>query len=228
MSHPYDESNFIAFQVSGMLPFEFDVLFESNSLREELEAQKHTPPAELKGDEFDGMLSKWHGEFVEKFENKCDWEDLRARVVANGGIRNSALVNYMPGESSSKAMGLVNAIYPAREATLIKTDNSVTTYWAAPNSDDPAYKYEWAWDIPSEDMVAVYSIFQKFTDQGISADLWVKVIGDQKISSDDMLGIYFMKTKYGMKTRYYQNVLTTEGVSIGDDTRGCAGGSCTL
>ena len=66
MSHPTEESNFIAFQVSGMLPFEFDVLFESESLRKEAES----PPPELKGAEFDGILSKWHGEFVNKFEEK--------------------------------------------------------------------------------------------------------------------------------------------------------------
>ncbi len=70
MSSPLEESNFIAFQVSGILPFEFDVLFESDSLRKDLENEGKSAPPELKGPEFDGMLSKWHGEFVEKFEEK--------------------------------------------------------------------------------------------------------------------------------------------------------------
>ena len=69
-----------------MLPFEFDVLFESNSLREELEEQKQTPPAELKGVEFDGVLSKWHGEFVEKFEEKFK---LREKNFSSSAIQTA-------------------------------------------------------------------------------------------------------------------------------------------
>lgn len=70
MSNSLEDSNFIAFQVSGLIPFEFDVIFESDSLRKDLENQGQPIPTELKGPEFDGMLSKWHGEFVEKFEEK--------------------------------------------------------------------------------------------------------------------------------------------------------------
>lgn len=38
---PHDESNFIAYQVSGHLPLEFEVIYESDSLRAELEEKKN-------------------------------------------------------------------------------------------------------------------------------------------------------------------------------------------
>ncbi len=149
-----------------------------------------------------------------------DWEDLRRRVVASGGIRNSALVAYMPGESSSKASGTVNSIYPARDLTIMKTDNDITTYWAAPESDKLAKWYESAWDVPSEDMIQIYSLIQKFTDQAISADLFRRVEGDEKITSEEMLRCYLLMHKYGMKTRYYQNTKTSKAVVLDSNAKG--------
>jgi len=59
-----------------------------------------------------------------------DWEDLSNRVKDNGGIRNSVLVAHMPAESSSKANGMPNGIYPIRDFTLVKTD-WVDSVWHA-------------------------------------------------------------------------------------------------
>ncbi len=145
-----------------------------------------------------------------------DWEALRVDVKANRGIRNSSLVAYMPGESSSKASGTVNSIYPARELTIIKTDGNLTTYWAAPNSDKLGRFYELAWDIPTHDMIDVYGIFQKFTDQAISADLFRKIEGAEKITTDEMLEDYFHMMRVGMKTRYYMNTHTAKAVVLND------------
>lgn len=145
-----------------------------------------------------------------------DWEALRTDVKANGGIRNSSLVAYMPGESSSKASGTVNSIYPARELTIMKTDGNLTTYWAAPNSDKLGRFYELAWDIPTRDMIEVYGIFQKFTDQAISADLFRKIEGSEKITTDEMIEDYLHMMRVGMKTRYYMNTHTAKAVVLND------------
>lgn len=147
-----------------------------------------------------------------------DWEALRAGVKENGGIRNSSLVAYMPGESSSKASGTVNSIYPTRELTIMKTDGNLTTYWAAPNSDKLGKYYELAWDVPTLDMIEVYGIFQKFTDQAISADLFRKIEGSEKITTDEMLETYFHMLRMGMKTRYYQNTHTAKAVRLEEYT----------
>ena len=147
-------------------------------------------------------------------EYQRDWEGLRADIIEQGGIRNSTVVAYMPGESSSKASGCSNSIYPVRDTTLVKTDNGVSVYWAAPNSERLAKYYELAWDIPTHDMIDNYGIFQKFCDQSISADFWRRIEGTTKISSDEMLSDYFHMLKRGMKTRYYQNSKTSKAVVL--------------
>jgi len=163
------------------------------------------------------------------FKNKRDWKKLSAEIVQNGGIRNSVCVAYMPSESSSKASGTTNAIYPVRDLTLIKTDDKSTSYWAAPEGERLKNKYQKAWDIPTRDMIEVYAIFQKWTDQGISADLYRKVIGSDTVSSDEMIGDYLYMTKLGLKTRYYQNSKTSAGIEISsEDDSGCAGGACKI
>jgi len=139
------------------------------------------------------------------FKYRYDWEALRQEIIDNGGIGHSCLVAYMPGESSSKALGTPNALYPVRDVTLNKTDNFVTVRWAAPDSDDDDMFYQSAWDIREVDMIKVYAIFQKFTDQAISADLWRRIKDDANIGSRELLTHYFTMVKYGMKTRYYYN-----------------------
>lgn len=163
-----------------------------------------------------------------------DWEDLRARVVANGGIRNSVLVAYMPGESSSKASGTTNSIYPIRDLNLLKSDNGVVMQWSAPEGEKLADAYEFAWDIETIHQIHMYALFQKFTDQGISADMFRRLVDDEKVSSQEMLRDRFNRTKFGLKSKYYQNVLTTDGtdLTIGTENSAgaaaCAGGACTL
>ncbi|QEM42118.1 ribonucleotide reductase of class Ia (aerobic), alpha subunit [Pseudomonas phage vB_PaeM_PS119XW] len=171
------------------------------------------------------------------FENIYNWEKLRKEIIANGGIGHSVLVAYMPGEASSKAVGGANSIYPVRRLVINKSDNNNLINWAAPFGDDKAYKYELAYDIPTKDMIEAYAIFQKWTDQGISADLYRRIIGDEKISSNEMLRDYFLQVKLGMKTRYYMNTETSANLSLAalesafennDGSKGCAGGACTL
>lgn len=140
-----------------------------------------------------------------------DWESLRGEIIANGGIRNSSVVAHMPGESSTKASGTTNGLYPVRDLTLIKTDNNSVNYWAAPEGEKLKRRYEFAWDIPTKDLIDCYAIVQKFTDQAISADLYRKVIGDEVVSSSEMLQDYLYMTKMGLKTRYYQNSKTSAG-----------------
>lgn len=154
-----------------------------------------------------------------------DWESLRQEIIQNGGIRNSVLVATMPSESSSLASETTNSVYPIRDLTLIKGDASKITYWAAPNGEELKDKYEFAWDIPTQDMIKVYGVLQKFHDQGISADLWADV-SKGKVSSTDMLKDFFSMVSAGMKSRYYQNTLTTRGVQETSSEEDCE--SCTL
>jgi len=146
--------------------------------------------------------------------NKRDWEAVRAAIIANGGIRNSVLIAHMPGESSTIAAGTTNGPYPIRDLYIMKTNDTQVNHWAAPDGTKLKHRYQSAWDVSTSDMIKVYAIMQKWTDQAISADLFVKVQGDAKVSSSDMLKDYLDMVKYGMKTRYYVNSLTSAGIDL--------------
>lgn len=179
---------------------------------------------------------------------RYDWEALRAEIIANQGIRNSSVIAHMPTESSSKASGVPNSLYPIRDLYLKKTDESNITEWCAVDSDILGERYQSAWTIKSVDMIKVYAVFQKFTDQAISADLWKDRSIEINLSKKEMIDEYLAMIKYGIKTRYYQNSLTgsqskaaitvnnPEAVAIPENAvveapvrvRGCSGGVCDI
>lgn len=149
---------------------------------------------------------------IAPFSNRYDWETLRAQIIDNGGIRNSVLVAHMPTETSANASGTTNGLYPVRELTLIKTDNHRVNYWAAPEGDTLSGHYQSAWDIPTRDMTELYAIVQKWTDQGISADFYRRVIGDACIDSTELIESYLYRVKLGLKSKYYMNQKTSNGM----------------
>ena len=161
-------------------------------------------------------------EKIADFENRYDWEGLRAQIVANGGIRHSVLVAHMPTETSANASGTTNGLYPVRELTLIKTDNHRVNYWAAPDGDALADAYQFAWDIPARDLTEMYAIVQKWTDQGISADFYRKLIGDAAIESTELIENYLYRVRLGLKSKYYMNQKTSNGMKDLDQARASA------
>lgn len=145
-----------------------------------------------------------------------DWESLRQEIIANKGIRNSVLVAHAPTESSSISSGTTNGLYPIRDIALLKTNETSSTSYVVPDSDKLEPFYDFAYDLDSKDIVEMYAIFQKFCDQSISADLYVNVAGTTKLSSTNLLKDQFMMIKLGVKTRYYINSRTGEGIDLGD------------
>lgn len=149
--------------------------------------------------------------------NKRDWDSVRKAIIENGGIRHSVLSAMMPGESSSLGSGTTNGVYPIRELYLMKTNDTQVNHWAAPDGIKLKNKYQSAWDISTSDMIKAYAVMQKWTDQGISADLYVKMRGNTKVLSTEILQDYLDMMKYGMKTRYYVNSNTASGVTLSSD-----------
>ena len=160
--------------------------------------------------------------------NKRDWESLRKQIIANQGIRNSVLVAHMPGESSTIAAGTTNSVYPIRDFDLIKTSETMSINYVVPDSIELRNQYELAWNIATNDMIDCYAIMQKWTDQAISADLWRKLQGDEKVGTKEMIDIYLRIVRYGMKTRYYLNSLTAKGINLNSSEKGCESGVCSL
>jgi ribonucleoside-diphosphate reductase alpha chain len=156
-----------------------------------------------------------------------DWEGLRSDIIANGGIRNSSLIAHMPGESSSKGSGTTNSIYPVRDLTLIKGDDTNRTYWAAPEGDKASVKYQFAWDVSINDLTDCYAAIMKFTDQAISADWFIDLSDDEaSVSSSDLLKAFFYHVKMGIPTRYYFNSKTSKAKVEPESEEDCL--SCKL
>lgn len=171
-----------------------------------------------------------------------DWDAVRAKLIANKGMRFSCLVAHMPGESSSKASGQPNSLYPIRELAHGKTDNAIKSAWAAPESNRLADAYQIAWDIDWVHQVDNYALAQKWTDQGISGDHWRRIGEGEMVGSTEMLKQFFYMTKMGYKSRYYQNTATSKKKRLDDGTEvlivelntdnnegpDCSGGGCKM
>lgn len=169
------------------------------------------------------------------FPLEMEWEELRADIIANGGIRNSVVCAHMPVESSSKASGGPNSYYPVRSLDLSKTDRGSAIDWVANDDVKLGRWYQPAWDISLSDHVKVVGILQKFCDQSLSADMWLKLGVDAHITDRELLTHLVEMTEYGMKTRYYFNSMTS---IVGDNGEvelvetekelACASGACDV
>lgn len=178
---------------------------------------------------------------------RYDWEELRAAIIANGGIRNSSLVAHMPTESSSKASGVPNGVYPIRDFYLKKTDQNNTIDWLAPDDDLYGEQYQNAYEIKTIDLIKYYAVIQKFTDQAISADFYENRVKNPILNRDDLVNNLINRVRYGVKSKYYQNSLTPSEGSMDESASAatqviipttqiigygeradCASGACTL
>lgn len=147
---------------------------------------------------------------------KQDWESLRKEIVDFGGIRNSVLEAYMPNESSSLATNTTNGIYPVRDHVIFKKSPQGQVLFIVPDYEELKDYYTSAWDTPTNDLIDIYALFQKFTGQTISADLYLDYTKqkDGKISMKEQLGYLIKATKVGMKTWYYLNSKVGAGDSL--------------
>lgn len=154
----------------------------------------------------------------------CDWEGLRQEIKEHG-MRFSVLEAHMPVESSSVFTASTNGWYPVRDLKIFKKSKKGTVYFEAPGIEQFGKSYQNAYDVDSLDMVKVYSIIQKFSGQGISADFYQRVNGSDKISMASQYKTLLYSGKAGMKTWYYLNSETNSAVDDTDE-EGCA--ACTL
>jgi ribonucleoside-diphosphate reductase alpha chain len=143
-----------------------------------------------------------------------DWEELRTRIIAQGGIGHCAVIAHMPTESSSKASGVPRSVMPVEEISSKRSDSANVVDWVALDSD--IIEYELAYEVEPIDMIKAYAVIQKFTDQGISADIFLDR-NKKELKESNILDEFFAMVKYGMKTRYYQQ---TKSYELSDDEIG--------
>jgi len=154
-----------------------------------------------------------------------DWEGLRAQVIANGGIRNSTLAAHMPCESSSKASGAPNGLYPVRRTSIIKSDETNSMYWVAQDSD--ILDYELAFDVDYRWMAMHYAAGARYSDQSISADGYIDRSESLDLKHSELLDRFMFRARIGQKTQYYTNNQSRVGESSGKK-EACVSGACDV
>lgn len=143
-----------------------------------------------------------------------DWEEIRQRIIQNGGHAFSVLAADMPAESSGISSGCTNGLYPIRSLSLKKTNETDTIDFVAPDSDKFYKYYESSYDIPRKDTFNMYAIKQKFTDQTISADTWYRVSGSNVVTSETLLDDFLYAQFIGVPCRYYTNSDTSKKIDL--------------
>lgn len=148
------------------------------------------------------------------FKFKYDWEALREEV-RQYGMRFSCLVAHMPTESSSKAAGCPNGVYPIRGTSMNKTDMDNTLDWVAMDDDLLGDRYQIAYDIDTDDLTKFYGVLMIFTDNGISADYYMNRVKFPILNKKKLFSHLLNRVRFGVPTKYYQNSLTTEVDALG-------------
>lgn len=161
------------------------------------------------------------------FKLHYDFDAQRVKLIKNKGMRFSCLIAHMPTESSSKAAGVPNSMYPVRELKMAKSDANNIIEWVAMDSDTLKDAYQSAWTISTEAMLKFYAVWQAYADQGISADTYADRSESIDLSATDLILTTAKAAAYGLKSRYYLNSKTNSSEKEAPRAS-CGSGGCTL
>lgn len=165
---------------------------------------------------------------IADFEYLYDWETLRQEIIDNKGIAHTALSTAVPSESSSILSNSTNGLYPVRDRVTIKTGTNTKNITIPPEYG--TLRYQFAYDIPTIDLIHVYAIAQKFISQGISADYYFDLTRERDNSIKNLFNLLLARNFFGTKGKYYSNFRTQDEFAGNymDDEVGCGSGSCTI
>ena len=162
---------------------------------------------------------------------RCDWESLRADILAHG-LRNSTLTALMPSETSSQIANATNGIEPPRGLVTVKSSKDGVLKQVVPEYEQLKNQYELLWQMPNNNgYLKLVGVMQKFVDQSISANTNYdpQRFADGRVPMKQLLTDLLTAYKYGLKTLYYHN--TRDGA---DDAQAdapeddCASGACKI
>ena len=162
---------------------------------------------------------------------RCDWESLRADILAHG-LRNSTLTALMPSETSSQIANATNGIEPPRGLVTVKSSKDGVLKQVVPEYERLKNQYELLWQMPNNNgYLKLVGVMQKFVDQSISANTNYdpQRFADGRVPMKQLLTDLLTAYKYGLKTLYYHN--TRDGA---DDAQtdapedDCASGACKI
>ena len=162
---------------------------------------------------------------------RCDWESLRADILAHG-LRNSTLTALMPSETSSQIANATNGIEPPRGLVTVKSSKDGVLKQVVPEYEQLKNQYELLWQMPNNNgYLKLVGVMQKFVDQSISANTNYdpQRFADGRVPMKQLLTDLLTAYKYGLKTLYYHN--TRDGA---DDAQtdapedDCSSGACKI
>lgn len=166
---------------------------------------------------------------ITDFTYEYGWEELRKELLEYG-LAFSFLVAHMPCESSSQVLENTNGLYPCRDLVVIKGDGAHKNIFIVPEYHKLKDQYEIAWEVGYNHMIECYAIFQKWADQGISADFYEDFTSPWQEPLTDKLVLtrYLRKVKMGVKGTYYTNSKTRKTNESSTQEVGCGSGGCSL
>ena len=142
-----------------------------------------------------------------------DWEELR-RELKKYGTRFEFLTSIPPGATSSLVLNFTEGIEPIREFKIVK-EGTYNIPFLAPNLAQNRPYYEKAWEIPTEQLLYLAAVRQKFLDQSQSLNLYEK----NPESAFSIIKTIILAEELGIKSLYYLNTLKKG--EIEEECEGC-------
>jgi ribonucleoside-diphosphate reductase alpha chain len=163
----------------------------------------------------------------------CDWDGLRADLK-KFGIRHSTLTSNPPFGNSAKTGNATSGAEPPRFLATVKDDKKVKLTQLVPEYNKLKNYYTTAWgeDFNNIDYFKFIAVLQKFIDQSVSTNQYTNLLRYEggkvpmSVLEEEFITAYY----YGLKTMYYQNFRSDDGVDGIDDEKatGCGSGGCVV
>ncbi|MFG6150477.1 ribonucleoside-diphosphate reductase subunit alpha [Halobacillus sp. B23F22_1] len=136
-----------------------------------------------------------------------DWKELQQDVHRNG-IRNGYLMAVAPNSSTSLIAGSTASIDPIFKKFYSEEKKDFKIPVTAPDlSPDTYWYYKSAYDVDQHSSIKQNAVRQKYIDQSISFNLYVK----NTIQAKELLALHIDAWKSGLKTTYYTRSTSSQG-----------------
>lgn len=198
---PYKQSGFIS---DLFEEFSYHIVSESAKLAEERGAY----PAFEGSDWSKGIL---FGKDQNWFQNNKTFMGADKWLVLSNlvkkGIRNGGLIAIAPNTSTSLLMGSTASILPTYKQFFIDKASKGSVPVAPPLLDNQTrWFYSENVNMDQQNVIGVVSEIQKWTDQGISMELFINM--NNGITAKDLWNMYMSAWEKGCKTVYYLRSVT--------------------
>ncbi|UOQ95703.1 ribonucleoside-diphosphate reductase subunit alpha [Halobacillus shinanisalinarum] len=149
-------------------------------------------------------------------DSSWNWEQLQ-RDVAERGMRNGYLMAVAPNSSTSIIAGSTASIDPIFKKFYSEEKKDYKIPVTAPDlSTETYWYYKSAYDIDQHTSIKQNAVRQRYVDQSISFNIYVR----NSIKAKELLAIHLDAWRQGLKTTYYTRSTSSQGEY--DDCESCS------